>query len=254
MKKCMKSFWMFAALAVVLSVTGCGDDNKEIAVTSIELSESSLTLNPGDKVQVNATVLPVDAANKKYDWSSDNEAVAKVNAGGLIEAVAAGTTKVWAKTANGKVSAAVDVTVQDIDNGKAVEGVYSGNFQIQGDGGAVVFSVPMNLTLEYKSLGKVSFSAVVPNGIPGAVVDPSLPADFFIPVTLTCTDVTVAITDDGYSLAGSGSAIVPPAILQQLMGSTMSPPMTLAGTINEPGKLNLRFDIMGVGEVFFRAQ
>ena len=259
MKKCMKNLWMFAALAVMLSpVAGCGGDDddkvKEIAVTALQLSQSSLTLNPGDKIQVNVTVLPADATNKSYGWTSDNPTIATVTAGGLVEGKTAGTTKVWAKTSDGKVSASVDVTVQDIDPGNDVAGVYPGAFQIQGEAGALVFSVPMEINLEYKSLGKVSFSAPIPEGgIPGYVVDPNLPETFKIPVTLSCPDVTVTKTDNGYSLAGSGTAIVPPEIMEQLMGTTMSPPMTISeGTIDSAGKLYLKIVITGVGEVFFR--
>ena len=59
-----------------------------IPVTSVTLDHTSLRLNPGDTVQLTATVLPANADNKTVTWKSDNESVATVDENGLVTAVA----------------------------------------------------------------------------------------------------------------------------------------------------------------------
>ncbi len=58
---------------------------EEILPTSIELNYVEYTVeNPGDMVQLVATVLPEEADNKEVAWSSDNEQVAIVDDNGLV--------------------------------------------------------------------------------------------------------------------------------------------------------------------------
>ena len=59
-----------------------------IPVTSVTLDHTSLRLNPGDTVQLTATVLPANADGKTVTWKSDNESVATVDENGLVTAVA----------------------------------------------------------------------------------------------------------------------------------------------------------------------
>lgn len=58
------------------------------------------------------TVSPAEAANKKLEWTSENEAIATVKANGQIAGKGTGTTTVTAKATDGSgVIASIQVTV-----------------------------------------------------------------------------------------------------------------------------------------------
>lgn len=82
-----------------------------VAVTSIQLSSTSLSMTVGDKTALTATVLPSDATDKRVSWSSQKTSVATVDKDGGIKAVSAGTTVITA--ACGSVTATCKVTVSD---------------------------------------------------------------------------------------------------------------------------------------------
>jgi len=83
-----------------------------VLVSSINLSSSSLSLYVGDTSTLSATVLPENATDKTYTWSSNNTAVATVNASGLVTAVSAGTATITATANDGSgVTSSCSVTV-----------------------------------------------------------------------------------------------------------------------------------------------
>ena len=87
-------------------------------VTSITLSETSLTLRPDNIVTLAATVLPEDADNKAVEWTSSDETVAEVNANGRVIANAYGTCTITATAADGSgVKAECQVTVKSDKSG-----------------------------------------------------------------------------------------------------------------------------------------
>ncbi len=63
---------------------------KEVKPESISLTNTYAILEEGGQTQINATVAPTEAVNKKLHYSSDNDAVAKVDANGLVSAVSQG--------------------------------------------------------------------------------------------------------------------------------------------------------------------
>lgn len=79
-----------------------------VAVESVTLNKTELTLEVGGEETLTATVAPDNATNKTVTWSSSNNTVATV-ANGKVTAVAAGTATITA-TADGK-SATCTVTV-----------------------------------------------------------------------------------------------------------------------------------------------
>lgn len=87
-------------------------DKPVVAPTSIELSESSLTLEVGQMAQLTATVLPANATNKNVEWTVAQTAGAISCENGLITALTEGTATVTA-TALGDptVTASCEVTV-----------------------------------------------------------------------------------------------------------------------------------------------
>ena len=87
-----------------------------VKCTKIILNYPSMTLAKiGDTLQLTATVLPNDAANKAISWSSSNTAVATVDSNGFVTAVGAGSSTITATTQDGThVSAACEITVCEL--------------------------------------------------------------------------------------------------------------------------------------------
>ena len=82
-----------------------------IPVTGVSLDQNALTLTEGDTVQLTATVEPANATNKGVTWSSNNEAVATVDANGKVTAVSAGTATITVTTEDGGFTDTCEVTV-----------------------------------------------------------------------------------------------------------------------------------------------
>ena len=81
-------------------------------VTSINLNKTSLSLEIGDEVTLSATILPDNANDKTYTWSSSDNAIASVDNSGKVTAKAKGksTIKVTANDGNG-VNATCSIVV-----------------------------------------------------------------------------------------------------------------------------------------------
>ena len=92
---------------IVVTVTG-----EAVLVTSITLSQTTLSLQEGKTQTLTATVLPEDAENKTLAWESSNEAVATVSTDGLVTAVAEGSCVITCSAVDGSgVFAECEVTV-----------------------------------------------------------------------------------------------------------------------------------------------
>jgi len=274
-KKCMKNFWMFAAFAVVLSVAGCGGDDekeKEVKVTGFELNKTSVTLDPTETDQVNVVnVLPENATLKTYDWTTENEAVATVSAGGLVTAVGPGDTKLKVTARDGSgVFATVDVHVNDVDYGKLVAGEYEGGINIRTkniEGEYVDYFNDFPITLVYVSTNKVMFegealiNTLAFNGeliyyIEAGEVPPAIPATISAEMTISSDG------GDGYLITGGGFIALPEDFAKGILG------LPMPGTsfeiipdadkeddtipyIDSEGNLFMRFEVLGLGEVFY---
>lgn len=88
-----------------------------IAVTSVTLSKTSLSLLEGEKATLTATVSPSDATDKTVTWTSSNEKVMTVY-DGTVTAVKAGTATVTAtagdKSATCEVQVSAKVPVSEV--------------------------------------------------------------------------------------------------------------------------------------------
>ena len=80
-----------------------------IAVTSIELNKTSLTLKEGESETLTATVKPDNATDKTVTWSSSDASIATIDEGGKVTAVKTGTAEIIASA--GENSAKCVVTV-----------------------------------------------------------------------------------------------------------------------------------------------
>lgn len=89
-----------------------GDD--PVAVTSVSLDKTELSLTAGQKTQLTATIQPSNATDKTLSWSSDNESVATVS-NGYVSAVAEGTATITVTTKDGSFTTTCTVTVTKKD-------------------------------------------------------------------------------------------------------------------------------------------
>lgn len=80
-----------------------------VPAESVVLNSTELSLTAGATAQLAAVVMPENVTDKTLVWSSDNEAVAVVDANGLVRAVAPGTATITVSC--GEVEALCTVTV-----------------------------------------------------------------------------------------------------------------------------------------------
>lgn len=91
-------------------IAGLVEKPETIAVVSVTLSETALTLAPGQNAALTAAVSPENATNTKVIWSSSNESIATV-VDGNVQAIAEGTATITATTEDGQKTAECTVTV-----------------------------------------------------------------------------------------------------------------------------------------------
>ena len=88
-------------------------NSSNIAVTKVEINQSSLSLDVGDTYTLKATVSPSNATNKSVSWASSNNNVATVSSSGKVTAKRAGTAIITASIGSKKDT----LTVKVNDNG-----------------------------------------------------------------------------------------------------------------------------------------
>ena len=98
-----------------------------MAVISVSLNKSSITLTVSESEILVATVNPNNATDKTVNWTSSNTAVATVDASGNVTAVSAGTATITVTTTDGNMSATCAVTVEAASGGGSGSGSESGS-------------------------------------------------------------------------------------------------------------------------------
>ena len=89
---------------------------------SLTLDRTSLTLDVGNKTRLTATLSPSNVTNPNVSWKSENTAVAKVDASGMVTAVGVGTTRIIASAdANGTAAICV-VSVKKLVKSISISG------------------------------------------------------------------------------------------------------------------------------------
>lgn len=81
-----------------------------VAVTGVKLNKAVLSLTVGETYELEASVLPDTATEKKVTWTSSDSAVAKVE-NGTVSALKTGSATVTVKTNDGGKTATCAVTV-----------------------------------------------------------------------------------------------------------------------------------------------
>ena len=97
-------------LTASCEVTVKNAETPHISVESVDLNETSITIEEGKTKTLIATVMPENATNKNIDWSSTDESVATVK-NGVIEGKGPGKTTVTVKTQDKGLTASCEVTV-----------------------------------------------------------------------------------------------------------------------------------------------
>ena len=115
---------------------GQAEEQTGVKVTAITLNKTATTITAGQTETLSvSSVTPDDATDQTVTWSSDNEAVATVDADGKVTAVALGTANITATANDGSgvtatcvvtVSKVVTINQSDWGNG------YSGSFTKDG--------------------------------------------------------------------------------------------------------------------------
>lgn len=87
-------------------------NKKVIAVTSVVLGNTELTLVEGEEEKLAVAVTPENATDKSVVWESGDESVATVSQEGLVTAVGEGKATITVKTNDGGFSVSCEVTVK----------------------------------------------------------------------------------------------------------------------------------------------
>ncbi len=137
MKQILKLYMLLFAGALLFAA--CSDDDdpvtdpEPIEVTGVKLDKDAITLAVDDTVTLIATVLPEDAAVQNVTWTSENKAVATVDANGKVTALEVGQTTITVTTEDGGKTATCKVDVElrtEMINGIECILVKAGTFQM----------------------------------------------------------------------------------------------------------------------------
>ena len=199
-----------------ITITASNDISKEINVTVTAVSVTNIVFDPalpgnplplsvGGNCPIHAKVQPENATDKNLTYSSDNEAVASVDAQGQITAKAVGNAKITIKASNG-VSKEITVTVTTthipvtgivIPSGETT--IFVGNGGTRQIGAYAVPENATNKTLTY-SIDDDSIASVTADGLitareVGSTTITITAADGISEtVNLTVTKATVLVT------------------------------------------------------------
>ena len=83
-----------------------------VAVKSIKLNKTSVSIAKGKTYTLQATITPSNATNKTVTWKSSNTKIATVSSKGVVKGVKAGTVTITAVTKDGSKKASCKVTVR----------------------------------------------------------------------------------------------------------------------------------------------
>lgn len=166
-------------------------------------------IGAGKTAQLDAAVVPANAANKTVKYVSLNPAVATVDATGLVTGVALGTVKVVAVTADGGFVAVANVTVNNADT-VATAGIRIKIVKMDGTTPVPGASVRIyrtgapatDLTVITDSQGYATFDGITP------VANGALPANKFT-VVVSAADYTTRTIANTASFAITNAAPVP---------------------------------------------
>ena len=100
---------------VIVTLDDCADTCEvnildEIEVTSIQISQTSLTVNKGCTDSLYVVISPSNATNQTVTWTSSDESIAKIDSNGIVTGISEGEATITAEV--GKCKAICNVTVK----------------------------------------------------------------------------------------------------------------------------------------------
>jgi uncharacterized protein YjdB len=251
-KRILLTSLIFLSAFVVFA--GCSSSSSKkstdttIPVTGVTL-KSATSLLVGGTEPLTAGIVPANATNQNVTWSSDNTAVATVDAAGLVTAVTAGTANITVSTVDGNFKATCVVTTSYVPIPVTSISLNPSASQTLGLGGsyslAAVFTptnaTNQNVTWTVAPSGVVSLSATTGSSITvtgstvgSAIVkvttaDGNFSATSSVSVSNSVTSITVTgaagastITTDGGTLQLS-AAVLPATATQTVTWSSDAP-------------------------------
>ena len=111
------------------------NDGVIVKATVISVSDTAVSLNAGETMQLTASIQPGNVTHSKVYWYSANDSVASVSSGGLVTANFRGTTTI--RAGGGGQMASVTVTVTGASSNSWAAFNYSGSDYTAGPSGAV---------------------------------------------------------------------------------------------------------------------
>ena len=98
--------------------------------TTIEITAKgvSTTNAVGNSVQLYATVMPDDATDRTFRWSSDNPGIASVDEFGMVRFNSKGTTVIRAVTTDGYAKGSIEVTAVEVATEEQMKNTYTVRF------------------------------------------------------------------------------------------------------------------------------
>ena len=109
-KSILSAFALMVPVCMATIFTSCQKKDVTVAVTGIEVTPAFVELKPGETQVLKVSVLPENATDKTYTWSSSDESVATV-ADDVVTAVANGSAVITAVATDGTHKASVTVKV-----------------------------------------------------------------------------------------------------------------------------------------------
>ena len=102
-------------------------EKKEITidVSGVTLDKNSVEMKVGEKINLVATIQPINATTKEVIWTSSNEQVVKISENGIIEALKEGEATITVTTKDGEFTATCEIKVSTKNN--TADDIYTEN-------------------------------------------------------------------------------------------------------------------------------
>ena len=195
--KMKKNFALSALAALVIAataLTGCKSDDP-VKVSSVTVDPPSKTLAIGQTVTLTASLLPEEADNKTFSWSSSADAVATVDTRGVVTAVSAGTADIIATAGDGSGK-----------SGRCTVSVFAPTVSIVGDG--IDLAVVQTIRLSEAESAHVQVNVAATGGIDKLLVEiASSSPTFLAALAVMGMDREFDLANPGAELAGQLSTL-----------------------------------------------
>ena len=107
MNRMKKNIFKFLIIAMVFVCIPTTNISAAVAINGITLKQKDRTIAVGTRLQLNATITPINATNKTITWSSSNNSIATINKNGVVKGVKPGIVIITAKTSNKKATTCI---------------------------------------------------------------------------------------------------------------------------------------------------